>query len=253
MRLFQNLMLENIMDYFKHDINASEDDKICDLLAKAGYEMLGYYWRFIEYLYSRGGKILKSKICSVAWSLHMDIDKLNALISDFDLFVDDGEYIFSRRVVAEIEEFEAKGKRKSEAGRKGGQASAKARYEAKNEADVNGCLTVAEADVDDCSTKEKKEKKENKIKRKENILKEKKNPYGFFSNVFLTDTEFERLTQTLPDYNEYIDRLSYYLESKGDHYKSHYATILTWYRKDVAEEKQKQIAAEPPKPKKKSF
>ena len=70
------------MEYFKHDINASEDDKICDLLATAGYEMLGYYWRFVEYLYSRGGKIAKSKINSVAWSLHMEIDKLNLLISE---------------------------------------------------------------------------------------------------------------------------------------------------------------------------
>ena len=43
------------MEYFKHDINASEDDKICELLANGGYEMLGYYWRFVEYLYSRGG------------------------------------------------------------------------------------------------------------------------------------------------------------------------------------------------------
>ena len=36
------------MEYFKHDINASEADKICELLANEGYELLGYYWRFIE-------------------------------------------------------------------------------------------------------------------------------------------------------------------------------------------------------------
>lgn len=147
------------MDYFKHDINASEDDKICDLLATAGYEMLGYYWRFVEYLYSRGGKIAKNKIKSVAWSLHMEIEKLNILISEFNLFVDDGENIFSRRVLAEVEEFEANGQRLSEAGRRGGKASAKARLEAKLEATVNDGLTDGEADAQQ-KRKKKREKRE---------------------------------------------------------------------------------------------
>jgi hypothetical protein len=79
------------MDYFKHDMNASEDDKICDLLANGGYEMLGYYWRFVEYLYNRGGRIYKNKIKSVAWSLHMDFAKLNELIKNYDLFCEDEE------------------------------------------------------------------------------------------------------------------------------------------------------------------
>lgn len=147
------------MEYFKHDINASEDDKICDLLASFGFEMLGYYWRFVEYLYSRGGKICKSKINSVAWSLHMDIEKLNILISETDLFVDDGEYIFSKRVLAEVEEFEANGQRLSEAGRRGGKASAKARLEAKLEATVDDSLTNGEADAQQ-KRKKKREKRE---------------------------------------------------------------------------------------------
>ena len=76
------------MEYFKHDINASEDDKICELLANGGYEMFGYYWRFVEYLYSRGGFVYKNKLNSVAWILHMEIDKLNDLIYKFGLFVE---------------------------------------------------------------------------------------------------------------------------------------------------------------------
>ena len=52
------------MEYFKHDINASEDDKICELLANGGYEMFGYYWRFVEYLYNRGGFVYKNKLNS---------------------------------------------------------------------------------------------------------------------------------------------------------------------------------------------
>ena len=148
------------MEYFKHDINASEDDKICDLLANGGYEMFGYYWRFIEYLYSRNGKVCKNKLNSIAWSLHMDINKLKELIANYGLFYEDAEYIFSKRVLAEVEEFEAVGKRMAEIGRLGGKASAKAKGQAN--AEPNGKAS-AKADAQQNKKKKIKEKKENKI------------------------------------------------------------------------------------------
>ena len=159
------------MEYFKHDINASEDDKICELLANGGYEMLGYYWRFVEYLYSRGGKVYKNKLNSIAWSLHMDVDKLGELISKYDLFCEDAEYIFSKRVLSETEEFEAVGKRMAEIGKAGGKASAKAKAQANAQADgkrmvkrmVSECLTESQADAQQNKKKKIKEKKENKI------------------------------------------------------------------------------------------
>ena len=145
-----------MMEYFKHDINASEDDKICELLANGGYEMLGYYWRFIEYLYSRGGFVYKNKLNSVAWTLHMDIDKLENLIYKFGLFAESGETIYSVRVLNGVKDFEATGKRMAEIGRKGGQASAKAKAQAHGQAS-------AKADAQQNKiNKEKKEKKENK-------------------------------------------------------------------------------------------
>lgn len=156
------------MEYFKHDINASEDDKICELLANEGYELLGYYWRFIEYLYSRGGKVYKNKLNSVAWSLHMDVDKLSKMICGYGLFYEDKEFIYSKRVVAELDEFEANGKRMAEIGRKGGQASAKARGEAnaqpsaKPHAKAEGQAS-AKADAQQNKKNKIKEKKENKI------------------------------------------------------------------------------------------
>ena len=151
------------MEYFKHDINASEDDKICELLANGGYEMFGYYWRFIEYLYSRGGYVYKNKLTSVAWILHMDIEKLNDLIYKFGLFVDSQETIYSKRVLAEVEEFEAVGKRMAEIGRKGGQASAKAKAQANGQASAK-----ADGEAYAQQNKKNKEKKENKINKKNN-------------------------------------------------------------------------------------
>ena len=156
------------MEYFKHDINASEDDKICELLANGGYEMLGYYWRFVEYLYSRDGFVYKNKLNSVAWILHMEIDKLNDLIYNFGLFVDNDETIYSKRVLQEVQDFEANGKRMAEIGRKGGKASAKAKAQANGQpygqpygqayAQANG-KTDGQADA-----QQKKENKKNKEK-----------------------------------------------------------------------------------------
>lgn len=60
-----------------------------------------------------------------------------------------------------------------------------------------------------------------------------KNIYGEFQNVLLTDQEHEKLMEKLGDKCQtYIERLSSYIASKGTRYKSHYATILNWYRKD---------------------
>lgn len=54
--------------------------------------------------------------------------------------------------------------------------------------------------------------------------------------VFLTDIEYKKLIKELGESltKEYIERLSLYIRSQGleKKYKSHYATILTWNRRD---------------------
>ena len=71
---------------------------------------------------------------------------------------------------------------------------------------------------------------ETKINIKEKNIKKEK--YGQLQNVALTAEEFEKLKAEYTDYEERIDRLSLYIGSKGDKYKSHYATIKNWARKD---------------------
>ncbi len=66
---------------------------------------------------------------------------------------------------------------------------------------------------------------------------ENETKYGTFENVRLTNEEYEKLKQKHPKtYQKQIDNLSYYIESKGDKYKSHYATILSWERRNEREE-----------------
>jgi hypothetical protein len=61
-----------------------------------------------------------------------------------------------------------------------------------------------------------------------------KSPYGEFQNVFLSGEEFEKLTDKFGEVtkNEKIESLSRGIASKGYKYKSHYATLLNWDRKN---------------------
>lgn len=80
-----------------------------------------------------------------------------------------------------------------------------------------------------------------------------KHAHGFFANVLLTDDELQKLAAEIPNSEEYIEKLSHYIESNGKKYKSHYATILMWHRKD--REKQPAAPAEtlPQAPRRKSY
>jgi len=78
-----------------------------------------------------------------------------------------------------------------------------------------------------------KNKNKSKSKNKNNSYKENiKERYGEYNNVLLTATELEKLKADYPDWEKRIERLSSYMASKGDHYKSHYATIRNWANKD---------------------
>ena len=62
--------------------------------------------------------------------------------------------------------------------------------------------------------------------------KKTKHKYGEYNNVLLTDEELEKLKSEYVDWQDRIERLSSYVASTGKSYKSHYATIRNWARKD---------------------
>ena len=70
--------------------------------------------------------------------------------------------------------------------------------------------------------------------------KNQKHKYGEYNNVLLTDEELDKLKEEYPDWQERIERLSSYVASTGKSYKSHYATIRNWARKDGQTAPQKQ-------------
>lgn len=93
------------------------------------------------------------------------------------------------------------------------------------------CIQMNTIDTDmTCSHHIISSQENNNTKKPKDTVKHK---HGEYNNVLLTDTELEKLKTEYSNYQELIDRLSGYIESKGAKYKSHYATIRNWVRKDA--------------------
>lgn len=102
---------------------------------------------------------------------------------------------------------------------------------------VTGNVTVTQCNATDIDIDKEEDKEEEK--NKDNIsapapksTKPVKHKHGEYANVLLTDDELDKLKAEYPDYEERIERLSSYVASTGKSYKSHYATIRMWARKD---------------------
>ena len=65
------------------------------------------------------------------------------------------------------------------------------------------------------------------------IDKPVRHKYGEYSNVLLSDEDYQKLIKEFPnDYEDRINRLSSYMRSTGKSYKDHLCTIRNWARKD---------------------
>ena len=119
----------------------------------------------------------------------------------------------------------------------------------------NKAYTECIQDVSMMDTQVRLELEEGNSKDKDNISdsaapskpsKPSKHKHGEYANVLLTDEELDKLKAEYPDWQERIERLSSYIASTGKAYKSHYATIRNWARKDQEQGRGKATAQ--PKP-----
>lgn len=70
---------------------------------------------------------------------------------------------------------------------------------------------------------------------KTKLEREIKERYGEFENVELTAEQVAELQRRFADWKERIERLSAYMASAGRQYKDHYATLLSWARRETAD------------------
>lgn len=99
---------------------------------------------------------------------------------------------------------------------------------------TNGKSNVSEANIEEEKEEDKKGDKEDNTAPSAST-KPARHKYGEYANVLLTDEELEKLKAEYPDWEERIERLSSYVASTGKSYKSHYATIRNWARKDQSQ------------------
>lgn len=88
-------------EYFSHDYNAREDDKIMHLISELGYEGYGIYWALVEMLYKSGGSV-QLNYKSISFVLHVNYKILERLINEFDLFKIHDERLYSDSILERL-------------------------------------------------------------------------------------------------------------------------------------------------------
>lgn len=109
--------------WFKHDENASQDDKLLDLRSEHGAEGYGVYWMVLEVLHQNGG-VMQWQCKRLAFALQVQSDLLKCVVEDYDLFALDGDSFYSKRLLSELEAREEIAEKRRKAGAKGGKRKA---------------------------------------------------------------------------------------------------------------------------------
>jgi hypothetical protein len=214
--------------YFQHDYNAAYDEKIMYLRSIFGMEGYGLYWYIIELMHQNPDSKLRCKLINgLAYQLNIEIEKLNCFYDnciEIGLFVTDGQFYWSDRVLINKELQEEKRKIKSFAGKKGMES----RW---------GVITENNIAI----TKDNKGKE---IKGKESKIKESKvvsrqtlfsdtefNDIDKFKSAFL-GTQYE--SANFEYYHEVIKNWS---DAKGEKKLNWIATAKNWMARDLKDGK----------------
>ena len=112
--------------FFTHDFNAHQDEKITLLLMELGYEAYGLYWRILEQLAQASDHKLKTNVKLLAYTFNYqgDVNIIDSLIYDFNLFCLEDEYFYSPSLNSRLNRLSEMKKKRAEAGKKGGLAKA---------------------------------------------------------------------------------------------------------------------------------
>lgn len=88
-------------EYFSHDYDAREDEKIIDLLSDIGYEGYGVYWAIIEMLYKNKG-VMQSQYNRIAFALKADTSTVEKVVKAYKLFKYNQTHFWSESVKARL-------------------------------------------------------------------------------------------------------------------------------------------------------
>ena len=108
-------------NYFSHDSNARNSDKLIPLRMRLGAEGYGIYFMILERLREEPEYTSVKDYNMIAFDLRVDTGKVKSVIEDFGLFVftEDGKYFYSESFKRRMTQKDEKSKKLSEAGKKG--------------------------------------------------------------------------------------------------------------------------------------
>ena len=194
-------------EYFSHDYDAREDEKIMDLMGVLGWAGYGQYWGVIELLYKNCGK-MRTQYERIAFALNTHPDSIKEIVENFGLFIVKNGFFYSKSVNSRL-------KKRSE---KSDIARANA-YKRWDKVDANAMQSQS---------------KRNAIKdSKVNNSKVNREVYRSFAHLSILNTEVQKLK--LPGYTiQQIDSTLDAIENfKGNtKYKSLYLTAKKWLLKE---------------------
>lgn len=161
-----------MIQYFSHDTNARNDEKVIKLRMRHGAAGYGIYFMILERLAESSDHTASRSYEALAFDLHEDADLIKSVVEDFDLFFLEDDCFWSLSMHRRLNDLDQAQKQRTERARK----AAEARYQkqAKREIcsiDANAmltqCLSITHVEQEQCSGKPK-ERKENKNKNKIN-------------------------------------------------------------------------------------
>ena len=119
-------------NYFSHDSNARNDEKLVRLRMRHGAAGYGVYFMILERLREDKNYMCATDYNMVAYDLRVDAKLIKSVVEDFGLFVftNDGKYFYSDSFINRMKVLEGKIKKYSDAGKIG----MKKRWNANNNA-----------------------------------------------------------------------------------------------------------------------
>jgi hypothetical protein len=110
--------------WFRHDSNARNDPKMCQLLMIGGQAAKGSFWDIVEILReSDGYKIPLDKLPAIAFACRFPDDAIDQMVQ-CGLIERDDKHVWSRSLNRRMKKLDAIKKKRAAAGRKGGKAKA---------------------------------------------------------------------------------------------------------------------------------
>ncbi|MGX7200044.1 Lin1244/Lin1753 domain-containing protein [Enterococcus nangangensis] len=151
-------------NYFPHDSNSRNSDKLLPVRMKFGAEGYGIYFMILERLREEKTYTSVKDYNMIAFDLRVDAQKVKSIVEDFGLFAftDDGECFYSEGFLKRMEIKDEKSKKRSDAGKKG----AAKRWQTDSNA-------IAMPITNDSKESKEKETKEKETKEKDSRAEEK--------------------------------------------------------------------------------